>query len=342
MTGLGRAPRADRGVVQFPGELRQLIEGLALRKPPPSIAAVHRQAVAVAQREGWRVPSYSTVYAIIHTLDPGLVTLAHAGAKAYRLAFDLLYHREAATPNALWQADHTLLDLWVRDESGVPVRPWLTVILDDYSRAVAAYRLSLSAPTALHTALTLRDAIGRKSNPCREHRIGSEVQKRAPDIEITLSAGEEEEGGEHVHGDVKQGDPEHGAASDRWRGKQAMDRFPGNPAHRGEKEHGVNQGGENRGATPAIGATRSRRAQCQQARALCQCETQHITRVMHGVADKREGMRPRAKHDLKDDVDRVERDANGERTPEVSRCVTMAVAVIVRHLGPPARCVEFP
>ena len=171
LAALGRAPRADRGIAQFPGELRQLIEGLALRKPPPSIAAVHRQTVAVAQREGWRVPSYSTVYAIIHTLDPGLVTLAHAGAKAYRLAFDLLYRREAATPNALWQADHTLLDLWVRDESGVPVRPWLTVILDDYSRAVAAYRLNLIAPTALHTALTLRDAIGRKSDP-RWHVCG--------------------------------------------------------------------------------------------------------------------------------------------------------------------------
>jgi len=111
------------------------------------------------------VPSYGTVYAIVRSLDPGLVTLAHAGTKAYRLAYDLLYRREAAAPNALWQADHALLDLWVRDESGTPARPWLTVILDDHSRAVAAYRLGLAAPTALHTALTLRDAIGRKGDP---------------------------------------------------------------------------------------------------------------------------------------------------------------------------------
>jgi len=171
LAALGRVPRADRGTAQFPGELRHLIEGLALRKPPQTIAAVHRQVVAVAQREGWRVPSYSTVYDVIHGLDPGLVTLAHAGTKAYRLAFDLLYRREAAAPNALWQADHTLLDLWVHDEGGTPVRPWLTVILDDYSRAVAAFRLSLSAPNALHTALTLRDAIGRKSD-ARWHVCG--------------------------------------------------------------------------------------------------------------------------------------------------------------------------
>ena len=99
---LGRLPRADRGTAHFPAALRHLVEGLALRTPPPTIAAVHRQVVAVAEREGWRVPSYGTVYAIVRGLDPGLVTLAHAGTKAYRLAFDLLYHRESTAPNALW------------------------------------------------------------------------------------------------------------------------------------------------------------------------------------------------------------------------------------------------
>jgi putative transposase len=41
----------------------------------------------------------------------------------------------------------------------------LTVILDDYSRAVTGYRLSCSTPTTLHTALTLRDAILPKPDP---------------------------------------------------------------------------------------------------------------------------------------------------------------------------------
>ncbi len=164
LAGLVRAPRVDRGQRRFPADLVHLIEGLALRKPPPTAAAVYRQVVTVAAREGWPPPSYSTVYAVIRRLDPALVTLAHEGTKAYRLAFDLLYRREATGPNDLWQADHTPLDLWVYDERGTPARPWLTVILDDYSRAVAAYRLNLSVPTALNTALALRDAIGRKSD----------------------------------------------------------------------------------------------------------------------------------------------------------------------------------
>ena len=62
----------------------------------------------------------------------------------YRERFDLLYRREASRPNEIWQADHTPLDIWVLDERGQPARPWLTVILDDYSRAVAGFRVSLA------------------------------------------------------------------------------------------------------------------------------------------------------------------------------------------------------
>lgn len=117
-------------------ELQRLIEGLALRKPRPSAAAIFRQVRRVATDQGWHPPSYSTVYDVIRRLDPALVTLAHEGRKAYQERFDLLYRREASRPNEIWQADHTPLDLWILDEEGKPARPWLTVILDDYSRAV--------------------------------------------------------------------------------------------------------------------------------------------------------------------------------------------------------------
>jgi putative transposase len=65
-------------------------------------------------------------------------------------------------PNALWQADHTQLDVLVLDTNGEAVRPWLTLIMDDYSRAVAGYTLFLEAPTILQTALALRQAMWRK------------------------------------------------------------------------------------------------------------------------------------------------------------------------------------
>ena len=166
LAGLTRRGRRDRGHHRgLRPELKELIEGLALRKPPPTVALVHRQVKEVARRNGWPVPNYQRVYRIVKQLDPALVTLAHYGSKTYRNTYDLLYRHEAEKPNDLWQADHTLLDIWVREDNGPPVRPWLTVIMDDYSRAIAGFRLSFEAPSSIQTALTLRQAIWRKSQP---------------------------------------------------------------------------------------------------------------------------------------------------------------------------------
>src|SRR6266568_1438843 len=98
-------------------------------------------------------------------LDPALVVLAHEGTKRYEELYDLVYRREASKPNAIWQADHTQLDLWIVTPSGHPARPWLTIVEDDYSRAAAGYAVNLGAPSALNTALAFRQAIWRKDHP---------------------------------------------------------------------------------------------------------------------------------------------------------------------------------
>ena len=98
-------------------------------------------------------------------MDPALVTLAHEGTKSYSDRFDLVHRREAEAPNAIWQADHSELDVFVKDGEGKPRKPWLTIVLDDYSRAVAGYMLFFGAPSAIQTALALRQAIWRKSQP---------------------------------------------------------------------------------------------------------------------------------------------------------------------------------
>ncbi len=158
LVGLCRQLRRDRSTHRMHPQLVQLIEGLALRTPAPSAAAVYRQVAAIAPQQGWPVPSYSSVCSIIGRIDPGLRTLAQEGSKVYQEAFDLLYRREATRPNEMWQADHCLLDIWLLDPTGKPRRPWLSVILDDYSRAVAGYLLSFQAPSALQTSLALRQA----------------------------------------------------------------------------------------------------------------------------------------------------------------------------------------
>jgi putative transposase len=112
LAGLARHRRRDRGQQRgLPSKLKELIEGLALRKPPPTIALVHRQVQEVARRNEWPAPNYQRVYRIVKQLDPALITLAHEGSQIYRTPYDLLHRHEADQPNAIWQADHTLLDI---------------------------------------------------------------------------------------------------------------------------------------------------------------------------------------------------------------------------------------
>jgi putative transposase len=163
LAGLLRSPRQDRGKRRgLPADLLQLIEGLALQKPKRTIATIYRQICAISEKQGWPRPSYSRVYDIVCKIDPALLLLAHEGAKAFREEFDLVYRRAASHANAMWQADHSLLNIWFLDTQGQAARPWLSIILDDYSRAIAGYRLSFQEPSAFQTALTLRQAIWRK------------------------------------------------------------------------------------------------------------------------------------------------------------------------------------
>jgi putative transposase len=163
LAGLSRRGRSDRGHPRrLRPELKEVIEGLALRIPPPTVAFVHRQVGDVARRHGWPAPPYASVYRVIKRLDPALVTLAHHGSKTYRTTYDLLYRRAATKSNDIWQADHTLLDIWLRHDRGQPARPWLTVIMDDYSRAITGFGVSFHAPSAIQTALVLRQAMWRK------------------------------------------------------------------------------------------------------------------------------------------------------------------------------------
>jgi putative transposase len=149
-------PRADAGTRRIDPGVVRLIEGLALTKPRPSMATLHRVAAAEAGRRGAQAPSYSVVRGIVQALDPALVTLALEGPASYRDRHELVLRRRADRPNQIWQADHTQLDILISGATGKPDRPWLTTVMDDYSRALCGYTVFTGAPSALNTALALR------------------------------------------------------------------------------------------------------------------------------------------------------------------------------------------
>src|SRR6266567_3925566 len=172
LAGLSRKRRTDRGDHhRLPPALHQFVEGLALQHPPLTVALIHRRVSELARQRQLKPPSYGVIYNIINQLPSGLTTLAHQGTKAYQQRFDLLHRREADGPNAIWQADHCVLDVLLVREGQAAAKPWLTVIIDDYSRAIAGYFLTFDAPSALNTSLALRQAIWRKDEP-RWHVCG--------------------------------------------------------------------------------------------------------------------------------------------------------------------------
>lgn len=157
--------RVDRGTRRTSPDLVSFMERLALTRPRPSLATLHRLTRAEAERSGITPPSYSTVRSIAQSLDPALVTLALEGPASYRDKHELVFRRRAEHPNATWQADHTELDILIRGADGKPERPRLTIILDDYSRAICGYTVFVGSPSAIETALALRQAIWRKNDP---------------------------------------------------------------------------------------------------------------------------------------------------------------------------------
>ena len=119
----------------------ETIEGLALDRSRVPISAIYRELREFAEKTGERLPSYPAVYRVVKAIPISLMTLAYSGTRMYCERFDLVHRREAARPNAIWQAGHAQLRIKLLREEGTTGTPWLTIVIDDYSRAIAGYYL---------------------------------------------------------------------------------------------------------------------------------------------------------------------------------------------------------
>jgi len=166
LNGLERKKRSDKDKKRsIDSELEELTKALALSKPKLSITTIQRKVKKLAQEKEKPIPKYNVIYNIVSNLKPSLLTLAHEGSVAYRDKYELIYRRELGKANDTWQADHTPLDILLLDENDQAAKPWLTIVEDDYSRAISGYFLSFDHPNAINTALALRQAMWRKTNP---------------------------------------------------------------------------------------------------------------------------------------------------------------------------------
>lgn len=165
IAGLERKARSDQGCRRaIAPVLEAWIKQMATKKRRPTLVILHRQVCERAVSLELPLPSYSVVTDIVRGISAGAKSLQGESSKAYADTHELVHRREASGPNEVWQADHTLLDIMLLDSKGNTVRPWLSLVVDDYSRAIAGYFLSASAPSAINTALALKQAIWHKAD----------------------------------------------------------------------------------------------------------------------------------------------------------------------------------
>ena len=138
-------------------------------KDPPTRLLVWKAIEQRCLETGLDVPSYSTVCDRIKNRDRYEMVLAQQGSKsAYQVADEFMYlewetPRHGQRPWERAHLDHTQIDLELVDsETGLPLgRPWLTLLIDAYSRRILAYYLTFDEPSAKSAVMCLRRCVQR-------------------------------------------------------------------------------------------------------------------------------------------------------------------------------------
>ncbi|MEH1882742.1 transposase family protein [Nostoc sp.] len=112
-----------------------------------------------------KYPSYRTVYRVLQPIieeKERKASIRSRGWHGSRLSVKTRDGKDLSVEhsNHVWQCDHTLVDLLLVDQHGELLsRPWLTTVIDTYSRCIIGINLGYDAPSSQVVALALRHAI---------------------------------------------------------------------------------------------------------------------------------------------------------------------------------------
>ena len=109
--------------------------------PSPSRACPWRRSIAKwwrPPRSGENLPRLSRCLQRDRRAGTGPADPGPRGLQAYSDPFDLVYRREAEAPNAIWQADHSELDIWMLARTERP-----KALADDHPRRLQPRRRRL-------------------------------------------------------------------------------------------------------------------------------------------------------------------------------------------------------
>lgn len=178
IAGLSNGERTDKGEHRIEQEWQDFIiktyqEGNknGKRMTPAQVAI---RVKVKAQQEGiTKYPSHMTVYRVLNPLIQRKTekqNVRSIGWQGSRLSLKTRDGNSLSVEysNQVWQCDHTRADILLVDQHGELIgRPWLTTVVDTYSRCIVGVNLGFDAPSSDVVALALRHAILPKTYPDR-------------------------------------------------------------------------------------------------------------------------------------------------------------------------------
>ena len=170
IAGLKPTERTDKGQHRISPEWQDFIIK-TYREGNKGSKRMSRQQVAIrvqvkAKELGdKKYPNYRTVYRVLQPIIDAQEQKKKIRSTGWRGSSLSVKTRDGdyvdvEYSNHVWQCDHTPVDLLLVDKYGDVIDlPWLTTVIDTYSRCIMGIRLGFDAPSSQVVALALRHAI---------------------------------------------------------------------------------------------------------------------------------------------------------------------------------------
>jgi putative transposase len=171
-------PGPPKGSRRLPAEIEQkidaAIEAVFKTRERPTVKKLRLELNRDCYAAGLRPPSRTAIQARISARSLREMVSAREGARAARQRFTPVRPGlRPASPLAIVQIDHTQVDLQIVDELSRAVigRPWLTLVLDVFSRCVLGFYLSFDEPSAAVAALAIAQSVLPKASWLEERGL---------------------------------------------------------------------------------------------------------------------------------------------------------------------------
>lgn len=167
VSSLLRNQRSDIGSSRLSEEIELIIktkiENFYLTKERPNVTELWEQVAIKCREKGFPVPSQSTIKRRLNSIQDSIIIAKRHSHKLARENYEPIKGSfpDANTPLAVYQIDHTPIDMILVDEEFRQSigRANLTIVIDSCTRMLAGFYVSFEAPGALSAGLAISHAI---------------------------------------------------------------------------------------------------------------------------------------------------------------------------------------